>query len=187
MARSALSGAGPEGDVILEQPIADVGLAGVGALGGIFANGDGARSNGGNRPARRQSQTGAIYRRAVFSGAGEGRVHPAAVEVKRACRSSVRFLPQKCWTKRLQENLSRQDAKAQSDTRCHFDRREKSFLDPSHSLGMTDLGPSLGVFASLRESSLFRFCNVKLNLKFQRSLATPFSPHGRQTRCAARQ
>jgi len=24
----------------------------------------------------------------------------------------------------------------------HFDRREKSFLDPSHSLGMTALGPS---------------------------------------------
>jgi hypothetical protein len=43
MARSALSGAGPEGDVILERPIADVCLAGVGALDGIFANGDGAR------------------------------------------------------------------------------------------------------------------------------------------------
>ena len=26
--------------------------------------------------------------------------------------------------------------------RCHFDRREKSFLDPSHSLGMTGIGPS---------------------------------------------
>jgi hypothetical protein len=25
---------------------------------------------------------------------------------------------------------------------CHFDRREKSFLDPSHSLVMTALGPS---------------------------------------------
>ena len=24
---------------------------------------------------------------------------------------------------------------------CHFDRREKSFLDPSHPLGMTALGP----------------------------------------------
>jgi hypothetical protein len=36
-------------------------------------------------------------------------------------------------------------AKAQSTPRkipCHFDRREKSFLDPSHSLGMTGLGPS---------------------------------------------
>ncbi|HXK28820.1 MAG TPA: hypothetical protein VJ646_11250 [Candidatus Binatia bacterium] len=30
--------------------------------------------------------------------------------------------------------------------RCHFDRREKSFLAPSHSLGMTDRGPSLCVF-----------------------------------------
>jgi hypothetical protein len=26
---------------------------------------------------------------------------------------------------------------------CHFDRREKSFSDPSHSLGMTGLVPSL--------------------------------------------
>ena len=33
---------------------------------------------------------------------------------------------------------------------CHFDRREKSFLDPSPSLGMTGVGPSplrLGAFA----------------------------------------
>jgi hypothetical protein len=29
----------------------------------------------------------------------------------------------------------------QRKTRCHFDQREKSFLDPSHSLGMTGLGP----------------------------------------------
>ena len=27
---------------------------------------------------------------------------------------------------------------------CHFDRREKSFLDPSHLLRMTGLSPSLG-------------------------------------------
>src|SRR3990170_4079241 len=27
-------------------------------------------------------------------------------------------------------------------TPCHFDRREKSFLDPSRSLGMTGFGPS---------------------------------------------
>ena len=26
--------------------------------------------------------------------------------------------------------------------KCHFDRREKSFLDPSHSLGMTGMGSS---------------------------------------------
>ncbi len=43
--------------------------------------------------------------------------------------------------------------RAQSDAHCHFDPfghtqgrlREKSFLDPSHSLGMTGLRPSLGV------------------------------------------
>jgi hypothetical protein len=33
-------------------------------------------------------------------------------------------------------------ARAQGTALCHFDRREKSFLDPSHSLGMTGLGPS---------------------------------------------
>ena len=33
--------------------------------------------------------------------------------------------------------------------RCHFDRREKSFSDPSHSLGMTDIRPSLGVLCAL--------------------------------------
>jgi hypothetical protein len=32
--------------------------------------------------------------------------------------------------------------RAQRKMICHFDRREKSFLDPSHSLGMTALGPS---------------------------------------------
>ena len=40
--------------------------------------------------------------------------------------------------------------------RCHFDRREKSFLDPSHSLGMTGMGSSplrLGAFAG--DSSAF--------------------------------
>jgi len=35
-------------------------------------------------------------------------------------------------------NTSRKGAKA---ARCHFERREKSFLDPSHMLGMTDSGP----------------------------------------------
>src|SRR3989304_1346289 len=38
-------------------------------------------------------------------------------------------------------NISRKDAKAAKEKRCHFERREKSFLDPSHSLGMTGLGP----------------------------------------------
>jgi hypothetical protein len=49
--------------------------------------------------------------------------------------------------------FSRQDAKAQRSALCHFDRREKSFLDPSRSLGMMGFGSSLGAFASLRESS----------------------------------
>ena len=49
------------------------------------------------------------------------------------------------------------DAEAQRNTRCHFDRREKSFSDPSHSLGMTGLGPSLSVLAPWRESSFLSF------------------------------
>jgi hypothetical protein len=32
-----------------------------------------------------------------------------------------------------------------------FRRREKSFLDPSHSLGMTSLGPCLGFLAVWRD------------------------------------
>ena len=36
-------------------------------------------------------------------------------------------------------SISRKGAK---HARCHFDRREKSFSDPSHSLGMTDRAPS---------------------------------------------
>jgi hypothetical protein len=35
-------------------------------------------------------------------------------------------------------DFTRQDAK---NAFCHFDRREKSLLDPSQSLGMTGLGP----------------------------------------------
>jgi hypothetical protein len=37
--------------------------------------------------------------------------------------------------KKSEKRVSRKDAKA---ARCHFDRRERSFSDPSHSLGMTD-------------------------------------------------
>ena len=47
-------------------------------------------------------------------------------------------------------NLTEVTPSQPSETRCHFDRREKSFFDPSHSLGMTGGGPSplrLGVFA----------------------------------------
>ncbi len=73
-----------------------------------------------------------------------------------------RFLRSKCLTEPRQDIFSRQacpelcrrDAKAQRKLHCHFDRREKSFLDPSHSLGMTGIGLPLGVFAPLREPSL---------------------------------
>ena len=44
--------------------------------------------------------------------------------------------------------------RAQNKTRCHFDQREKSFLDPSHSLGMTVFCPSpLRLCAFAREYS----------------------------------
>jgi len=56
----------------------------------------------------------------------------------------------------------------QRKTRCHFDRREKSFLDPSHSLGMTGLGPSpwrpLRLCASHTVSD---FLDPKFGRKFQ--------------------
>ena len=69
-------------------------------------------------------------------------------------------------------HFSRQGAKTPSSERktlCHFDRREKSlfrarreifFPDPSHLLGMTDLGLSplrLGVFAGDNPISAFAF------------------------------
>ena len=40
-------------------------------------------------------------------------------------------------------NVSRKGAKAAKKAYCHFDRREKSFLDPSHSLGITGLARPL--------------------------------------------
>jgi len=57
------------------------------------------------------------------------------------------------------------------DMSCHFDRREKSFLDPSHSLGMTASACHLANFASLRhgsghalrESSFFQFPPPKVD------------------------
>ena len=45
--------------------------------------------------------------------------------------------------------------RAQRKMICHFDRREKSFLDPSHSLGMTALGPSPWRALRLCASRLF--------------------------------
>src|SRR5882724_11798899 len=59
--------------------------------------------------------------------------------------------------------LSRKrDLLAPSDGLCHFDRREKSFLDPSHSLGMTGLGPSLcGLCAFARVTPIWlRLCRA---------------------------
>jgi len=54
---------------------------------------------------------------------------------------------------------------SQSDTRCHFDQREKSFLDPSHSLGMTGPGARhLGVLCALcARHSLIR-CSLHLKI-----------------------
>src|SRR5438093_8925740 len=70
-------------------------------------------------------------------------------------------------TKTSQKNFTRQDAKAQRNERCHFDRREKSFVDPSHSFGMTGLTRHLACFVPLRESSLLRSSNAKLNREYQ--------------------
>src|SRR6266478_6511705 len=52
--------------------------------------------------------------------------------------------------------IQNRDFLAPSDGLCHFDRREKPFLDPSHSLGMTGLGPSLcGLCAFARDMPSF--------------------------------
>jgi hypothetical protein len=48
---------------------------------------------------------------------------------------------------------SRKDAKAAKESDCHFDQREKSFLDPSHFLRDDTPGVSLGDFAPLRHCS----------------------------------
>ena len=47
--------------------------------------------------------------------------------------------------------ISRQTRKCAKKAYCHFDRREKSFLDPSHSLGMTGLARHLAFLASWRD------------------------------------
>ena len=39
------------------------------------------------------------------------------------------------------EDLTAKHAKGAKEEHCHFERREKSFLDPSHSLGMTGFWP----------------------------------------------
>ena len=40
---------------------------------------------------------------------------------------------------------------------CHFDQREKSFLDSSHSLGMTGLGPSPSRLCAFARVIVLRF------------------------------
>jgi hypothetical protein len=39
--------------------------------------------------------------------------------------------------------------KGRKEKDCHFERREKSFVDPAHSLGMTGFGLSLGALGVL--------------------------------------
>jgi len=56
---------------------------------------------------------------------------------------------------------------SQRKSRCHFDRREKSFLDPSHPLGMTGLGPSpWRPSRSLRENQSFPICLSSVKFKY---------------------
>jgi hypothetical protein len=43
----------------------------------------------------------------------------------------------------------------QRNTHCHFDRREKSFLDPSHSFGMTALARHLGALCAFARVTVF--------------------------------
>src|SRR6266852_5141680 len=57
----------------------------------------------------------------------------------------------------------------QRKTLCHFDQREKSFLDLSHSLGMTALGPS--PWRPLRLCARHVFSDFFFIPKFQISLA----------------
>ena len=58
---------------------------------------------------------------------------------------------------------------------CHFDRREKSFSDPSHSLGMTGLVPSLGVLGVLAMASLMGNHALRLRAGALKLVAEHFS------------
>ena len=49
-----------------------------------------------------------------------------------------------------------QVAKMPRKTRCHFDRREKSFLDPSHPLGMTGFDSSPWRLYAFARDTFFR-------------------------------
>src|SRR5262249_341263 len=50
------------------------------------------------------------------------------------------------------EYLAQRRKGREEKSHCHFDRREKSFSDPSHSLGMTCLARHLAFLASWREN-----------------------------------
>src|SRR5215813_12985733 len=57
--------------------------------------------------------------------------------------------------------------KAQRKHSCHFDRSEKSFLDPSHPFGMTRLRPSLGVLCVFAGVISFPICRPIFEREFQ--------------------
>src|SRR3990172_13411551 len=61
---------------------------------------------------------------------------------------------------------SRQGAKNAKKDPCHFDRREKSFLDPSRSLGMTGLGPSPLRLCVLARDTVFPIFSSSQNFKY---------------------
>jgi hypothetical protein len=56
------------------------------------------------------------------------------------------------------------DLLAPSDGLCHFDRREKFFLDPSHSLGMTGLRRSLCCLCARYSEFWLRLCCIRINV-----------------------
>jgi hypothetical protein len=91
---------------------------------------------------------------------------------------SQRVIPLNIPQKHFNKFYPAKAPRAQSDALCHFDPfgqaqgklREKSFLDPSHSLGMRASARHLAYpstsprayFASLRESSFFQCRNPNL-------------------------
>ena len=89
----------------------------------------------------------------------------------RASILAIRRLPLKSSRERLQQKLSRQDAKHAKKDSLSFRPKGASFLDLSHSLGMTGLGPS--PWRPLRLCASRRFSESvvqQFNLNFQISL-----------------
>src|SRR5712692_9601959 len=54
----------------------------------------------------------------------------------------------------------------QRKTLCHFDQREKSFLDLSHSLGMTALARHLGALCAFARDTCFPTSSSSQNFKY---------------------